>query len=105
MRAYPKREAWDIVCEKKANQAYLDPAFVELLFIMLEVFRLSSLRSSKLDSKSAGIESGKYIHNGVLRKPPVGDIWAIRSALLRIGIIATAQIRCLSWTFDLSCLS
>ena len=66
MQAYPKREAWDIVCEKKANQAYLDPAFVELLFIMLEGFRLSSLRSSKLDSKSAGIESGKYIHNGVL---------------------------------------
>ena len=57
MQAYPKREAWDIVCEKKANQAYLDPAFVQPIFIMLEGFRLSSLRSSKLDSKSADIES------------------------------------------------
>ena len=59
MLACPEREAWDTACEKKANQAYLDPTFVQPLFIMLEGFRLSSLRSSKLDFKSAGIESGE----------------------------------------------
>ncbi len=54
-----KREAWDTVCEKKANQAYLDPAFVQPLYFMFEGFRLSSLRLSKLDLKSADIESGE----------------------------------------------
>ena len=59
MLACRRHEAWDTVCEKQGDQADLDPAFVQPLFIMLEGSRLSSLELSKLEARSADIESGE----------------------------------------------
>ena len=42
MLARRRHEARDTVCEKRASQAYVDPASVQPLSVLLEEARLSS---------------------------------------------------------------
>ena len=102
MPAHRRGEAWDTVCKRRADQAYVDPAIVQPLSVTLKKFRLSNLRSSNLDSKSADIESGEERTQSMASKPLKWRHVRNPFHLVRIGVIATAQIRFFSRTFDLS---